>query len=44
MVTDAGVPEVPEEGEAEQPVIVHVNEGALDSARVTLIGTVTEAA
>jgi len=44
MVTDAGVPDVPAEGEAEQPDIDQVNGGAPDSARVTLIVTVTEAA
>ena len=43
-VTAWGVPVVPDHGVAEQPVIVHVNDGAPASATVTVIVTLTEAA
>ena len=38
------VPDVPEDGDAEHPVIVQVNDGAPVSATATLMVTVTEAA
>jgi hypothetical protein len=43
MVTGSGVPEVPDDGDAAQPVMVKVNEGAPVSA-VTLMVKVAEAA
>ena len=46
IVTVTVAPVLPEEGEGEQPVIVHMKDGAPnpDSATVTVMGTVTEAA
>jgi hypothetical protein len=46
MVTGTGtaVPDVPDEGEAEQPVMVQVNDGAPASATVTVTLTVTDCA
>jgi hypothetical protein len=44
MVTVTGVPDVPEDGDAEHPVMVQVNDGAPASATVTPMLTVTEAA
>jgi hypothetical protein len=42
MVTAWGVPDVPEVGEAEQPVMVQVKEGAPVSATVTATVTLTD--
>ena len=41
MFTFTVVPDVPEDGDGEHPVIVQVNDGAPASATVTVMGTVT---